>query len=328
MDLARQYLAAGTLPRLVRTVGGTAYSLLPTSPRPPRAAGWFLAVAGDYARWPAETRGLGVEVSTLIALERFRHDETRLLAAQQAAELVRLASADDTPPAEVASRLRVSGLAADEPVGVLVAGVDTGGIGALDGVLEEICVPFGPRSLVTTVDDEAIAILPVAIDRFDATVTAVRATAEALRPGLGTVRLSIGVAAAPASATGLRGALREARYARRLARHRTGQTSVVASDELASHSLLLATVPEELRRSFRQRLLGPLLDYDRAHQSDLVGTLGVFLDCNGSWNRSAARLHVHINTLRYRIGRIEQLTGRDLGSTVDRVDLFLALRMS
>jgi DNA-binding PucR family transcriptional regulator len=52
----------------------------------------------------------------------------------------------------------------------------------------------------------------------------------------------------------------------------------------------------------------------------------VFLDRSGSWNRCAAELHVHVNTLRYRIRRIEELTGRDLGTLENRVDFFLALR--
>ncbi len=37
-------------------------------------------------------------------------------------------------------------------------------------------------------------------------------------------------------------------------------------------------------------------------------------------------LHLHVNTVRYRIGRVEELTGRDLGRFSDRVDVFLALR--
>jgi DNA-binding PucR family transcriptional regulator len=57
-----------------------------------------------------------------------------------------------------------------------------------------------------------------------------------------------------------------------------------------------------------------------------VHTLETFLDCSGSWIKCAAMLHVHVNTLRYRIRRIEELTGRDLGRFSDRVDLFLALR--
>jgi DNA-binding PucR family transcriptional regulator len=86
-------------------------------------------------------------------------------------------------------------------------------------------------------------------------------------------------------------------------------------------------VPADTRRAFRRRLLGPVLEYDRSHATDLLGTLDAFLDCDGSWSRCADRLHLHVNTLRYRIGRIEQLTGRDLSRFPDRVDLFLALRL-
>jgi DNA-binding PucR family transcriptional regulator len=102
---------------------------------------------------------------------------------------------------------------------------------------------------------------------------------------------------------------------------------VVTAAELASYGLLLAGVPADTRRAFRRRLLGPVLEYDRTHGSDLLATLDTFLDCGGSWSRCAERLHVHVNTLRYRIGRIERLTGRDLTRFADRVDLFLALRL-
>ena len=40
---------------------------------------------------------------------------------------------------------------------------------------------------------------------------------------------------------------------------------------------------------------------------------------------SPSELHLHVNTLRYRIGRVEQLTGRSLSSFEERVNLFLAL---
>ena len=56
-----------------------------------------------------------------------------------------------------------------------------------------------------------------------------------------------------------------------------------------------------------------------------VHTLRVFLDCSGSWKRAADRLHLHVNTLRYRIERIGQLTGRDLTDLADQVDLYIAL---
>ncbi|GAA3119375.1 hypothetical protein GCM10017600_36640 [Streptosporangium carneum] len=55
-------------------------------------------------------------------------------------------------------------------------------------------------------------------------------------------------------------------------------------------------------------------------------TLGAFLGHGGSWNACAERLHAHVNTARYRIRRVDELTGRDLSTMADRVDLFLALQ--
>ena len=142
------------------------------------------------------------------------------------------------------------------------------------------------------------------------------------------LRLSVGISAPAAGAAALSGALHEAGSARRLAVLR-GQTalSVATSDEVASHELLLATVSGSVLRSFRERMLGPLLAYDQRHKAELLPTLREFLACSGSWNACAARMYVHVNTVRYRIRRIEELTGRDLSSLDDQVDFFLALRI-
>ncbi|WP_328886274.1 PucR family transcriptional regulator ligand-binding domain-containing protein [Streptomyces sp. NBC_00316] len=160
----------------------------------------------------------------------------------------------------------------------------------------------------------------------DALLTAVR---EPLSAGLADDgRLTLGVSAAVHSAEGLRGALEEARHARRVAAARPGRVCAAGHHELASHVLLLPFVPDDVRRAFTARLLDPLRDYDRRHRAELIPTLEAFLDCDGSWTRCAARLHLHVNTLRYRVGRIEQLTGRDLSRLEDKLDFFLALRMS
>ncbi|WFB06867.1 PucR family transcriptional regulator ligand-binding domain-containing protein [Streptomyces sp. LX-29] len=160
----------------------------------------------------------------------------------------------------------------------------------------------------------------------DALLAAVR---EPLSRGLdGDGRLTVGVSATVHSAEGLRGALEEARHARRVAAARPGRVCAAGHQELASHVLLLPFVPDDVRRAFTARLLDPLRDYDRRHRAELIPTLEAFLDCDGSWTRCATRLHLHVNTLRYRVGRIEQLTGRDLSRLEDKLDFFLALRMS
>jgi sugar diacid utilization regulator len=154
---------------------------------------------------------------------------------------------------------------------------------------------------------------------------ALRAALGRLEPGLGRARLTVGVSR-PAGVDALSGALREARHARELAQLRTGTLTVVADAEITSHVALLAAVPDDVRHAFAARVLDPILDYDARNNAGLYQTLEAFLDCSGSWSRTAARLHLHLNTVRYRIGRVEELTGRDLSRFSDRVDLFLALR--
>jgi DNA-binding PucR family transcriptional regulator len=106
------------------------------------------------------------------------------------------------------------------------------------------------------------------------------------------------------------------------------QTEPVAGPDpgRSLHEQLLASVPAPVLRSVSQRLLGPLRDYDARHNAELLPTLRAFLACDGSWSACASRMYVHVNTVRYRIGRIEALTGRDLSALADRVDFFLALR--
>ena len=79
---------------------------------------------------------------------------------------------------------------------------------------------------------------------------------------------------------------------------------------------LLASVPAPVLRSFSDRLLGPLQDYDVRHNAELISTLRSFLGCDGSWSACASLMYVHVNTVRYRISRIEALTGRDLSALV------------
>lgn len=81
------------------------------------------------------------------------------------------------------------------------------------------------------------------------------------------------------------------------------------------------------QRSFRDRLSVRWSTTTGRYGADLVRTLDTFLSCSGSWNRYARLLHLHVNPLRYRIRRIDALTGRDLNRFDDRGDFFLALRL-
>ncbi|MEV7002507.1 PucR family transcriptional regulator ligand-binding domain-containing protein [Streptomyces sp. NPDC093982] len=348
------------------TLGTTLYSLFPirSSGRSATQAArdvretvlsdWLLAVEADASDWPEERLDLLQGVTQLIAVERDRRDAARTVRrrlAQEVLELVQTGAA----PAEIAARLRVAapvllpGLGAAPHWQVVVARVEWEGSDIEAGptaqsLLEEILVDplaTGPepsdRIAVAHTGDEAIALvpLPAVSAEHDGSEAGILADAlldsvrDPLSAGLDDDgRVTLGVSAAVHSAEGLRGALEEARHARRVAAARPGRVCAAGHQELASHVLLLPFVPDDVRRAFTARLLDPLRDYDRRHRAELIPTLEAFLDCDGSWTRCATRLHLHVNTLRYRVGRIEQLTGRDLSRLEDKLDFFLALRMS
>ncbi|KKD03141.1 PucR family transcriptional regulator [Streptomyces sp. WM6386] len=349
-------------------LGSTTYSLFPvrSSGRSPQGSrdvretvlsDWLLAVEADAGDWPEERLDLLQGVTQLISVERDRRDAARTVRrrlAQEVLELVQTGAA----PAEIAARLRVAapvllpGLGAAPHWQVVVARVewDGGNAGEIESgavaqsLLEEILVDplsAGPehsdRIAVAHTGDEAIALVPLPAvsrehDGSEAGILAdvlLESVRDPLAAGLDDDgRVTLGVSAAVHSAEGLRGALEEARHARRVAAARLGRVCAAGHQELASHVLLLPFVPDDVRRAFTARLLDPLRDYDRRHRAELIPTLEAFLDCDGSWTRCATRLHLHVNTLRYRVGRIEQLTSRDLSRLEDKLDFFLALRMS
>lgn len=74
-------------------------------------------------------------------------------------------------------------------------------------------------------------------------------------------------------------------------------------------------------------LLKPVVDYDEGKGSQYLETLRTFLALDGQWSATAAELGIHINTLRYRLNRIERLTGRGVHSTADRADFYIALAL-
>ncbi|MGP9527525.1 PucR family transcriptional regulator [Glutamicibacter sp. AOP5-A2-18] len=98
------------------------------------------------------------------------------------------------------------------------------------------------------------------------------------------------------------------------------KTGIVRYDEV---SFSLAPKSESQAKEIVERVLGPLRQAGSSEQS-LIDTLCAYLDENRNWIETSAKLGIHRQTLSYRIGRIEQLTGRNLKSSKDLAELWIA----
>jgi purine catabolism regulator len=132
----------------------------------------------------------------------------------------------------------------------------------------------------------------------------------------------VGVSSRPVAGVGrIADAVREARLALRGAQA-NGRRMVAYGENDAP--FLPRTIAEA--NTIVDRILGPLVEYDREHNGDLVHTLEQFLGANRSWQRTAEALYVHKQTLVYRMKRVEELTGRRLDNTGDVAELWFALQ--
>jgi purine catabolism regulator len=101
---------------------------------------------------------------------------------------------------------------------------------------------------------------------------------------------------------------------------------VATYKDLGSFQLLLSLQDDESLRLFCDSILGPIEASEGHYGGELMRSLEAFIEENGQWERAARRLYCHRHTLRYRIRRVEELTGRNLSSARDRIEFWLALR--
>ncbi|MGB2710747.1 MAG: helix-turn-helix domain-containing protein, partial [Conexibacter sp.] len=102
--------------------------------------------------------------------------------------------------------------------------------------------------------------------------------------------------------------------------------TVATYRDLGTFQLLLSLQDDDALRLFCDSVLAPIEQSEGAYGGELMRSLEAFIEENGQWERAARRLYCHRHTLRYRMRRVEELTGRSLGSARDRIEFWLALR--
>jgi hypothetical protein len=138
-----------------------------------------------------------------------------------------------------------------------------------------------------------------------------------LARALAGARGAVGDSVAPAEA------LRSARHAA-LALQLAGEWEVVESSERLPELLLLGD--PALAAALVDRRLAPLAALPAGRRERLVETLRAWLDTHGEVRAAAEMLHVHTQTVRYRLDRLRELLGDGLDDPDARLELALALR--
>jgi purine catabolism regulator len=196
---------------------------------------------------------------------------------------------------------------------VALEGVDPA---TLAQAVEDLRSREGGGFLVSRREDGVSILLPAGSElELEGLVKAIDArTGETIRGGSGSTVTPADVGRS----------LREARYALQVCR--LERRAFAGFEDLGSYRLLLSMTDPDALRAFADSLLGPLDTYDRDQHGELLPSLRAFLHSNSRWEAAAAELFVHRHTLRYRIRKVEELTGRDLSSSFDRMEFWLALR--
>ena len=273
-------------------------------------------------------------VSTLLALEVERSRSHEWASDEAASAFVRaLLGRQVTDRGDIVARAGELGAAVERGAGVIVARAVpmTAQAGDWRGRVLTVALravrSVGSGSVGALGEGEAaevVALVPAGEDEQLARA------AQALERELGAALAGFGITVARSRWTedpvDLYRAGKEAELAANVA-EAEGRT-LLAFEDTGAYRLLLPAMsedPGELE-SFYEETLAPLAAYDEQYETELVKTVETYLDNDGNVAQTAASLFTHRHTVRYRLERVKELTGHDIGSSEGREKLSLGLK--
>ncbi len=197
----------------------------------------------------------------------------------------------------------------------------------LDTVLSDLVRRRVPGGLTVVRSASAVLLVPAeagpdlaAVEKLAEQVVA--AAGPVLRPATA----SVGIGNLAGSVAELARSHVEARQALRLSRRAGSRQRVISYRSLGAFRLLLEVQSPDALRSFVHEVLGPLLRYAESRETPLLETLEALAAARWIRRQAARNLGIHINSMGYRIERIESLTGLGLDDPETRVAIAIALR--
>jgi purine catabolism regulator len=302
--------------------------------------GAFLAVVKDSGDFSEYDRIILHNVVTVTALELVKKKAVAETEKRLAGDFFDELIASDLYEEEIARRLAFFGLDPQSPHLILLVDIDEEGEAA--GERSEAAALDVKERLHWTVDEFMARhdVLGISASRSDSVVVLVQPgkmdadqiiklageLQDVIAEMLTEITVSVGIGRPHRQLIDLRQSYYEASYAIKIRRLK-GEPRVIASfDDLGSYGLLLGLQDTLSLEVFYDSVLGRLQEYDKQNSSDLVKSLACFLEANGHWGDAAEKLYVHRHTLRYRMKRVEEITGRDLNQSQDRMEFWLALK--
>ena len=174
-------------------------------------------------------------------------------------------------------------------------------------------------SAVFLVPDETVPDL-AAVEKLANLILA--AASPTMKPG----SASVGIGNLATSVGELARSHIEARQSLRLTRRAGGRARVASYRSLGAFRLLLEVQSPDALRRFVEELLGPLLEYANSRDTPLLETLDALSATRWVRRAAARQLGIHINSMSYRVERIQNLTGLQLDDPETRVAISIALR--
>lgn len=273
-----------------------------------------------------EERGAIEQAARFLSLEVTKQQALQAIESRFSSELLEMILSGANRAAEVPERLRAFGIDPTAQLAVITLVVGESRMrpnGSTDEV-EGFFTRRGIPAVVVVGSQDTVVVFPWNSTTADL-VEIAHNLIDAVTNRFPHDRAVVGIGGLAATSTELREPLIRSREVCQVLRRRSTGSPVGTFADVGTHRMLLGLHDRDLLRRFADGILGPLRAHDTQNGTELERTLRSFLGNDGHWSTTAGDLFVHVNTLRNRVARIGELTGRDVTRLEDRVDLFLAL---
>ncbi|MCX7711404.1 MAG: PucR family transcriptional regulator ligand-binding domain-containing protein [Clostridia bacterium] len=195
----------------------------------------------------------------------------------------------------------------------------------LKRIVQEVMYNHSKKSLMLLRSDSVVFLTQVQEDGTKELNRIIDEIRKSVQKKLSGLTVSIGIGNAYSELTDIRKSFKEAEFALTVAKQSNAKNGVCYYKALGLYSLLFEIKDQQVLGRFYQDVLGSIIEYDKVNSNNLISTLEMYLQESGNITTTSEKLFIHRNTLKYRIQKIEEITGLDLKDLQDCIRLQIAL---